>query len=136
MLGLPSTWCTIAFWLSTCTTGFRKESVKEPIYNKKCHDISSLKTYVPNPPENIWEKFPSFYPKAKPKPKINLTYFKRLIQKCWFKWDVHKRGTAKKAIEILKNGAETKLKTPLKTVRNKNAKSATKYGEMLWGNAD
>ena len=132
-LGLPSSWPIIFAWL-ICTRPVAAPGVSEvdpPVRNFP--EVPVLPSYRGAVGSDFWKCFPK-NKKAKFCPRIKVPVLARLIQKCWWDWDIHQRKDAKIALKILREGARTNLNKPLGPLRAKNAESAFENGVFLTDN--
>ncbi len=124
-------WLTVAFWISTAVAGVDLLVEAHREYQKKCPEVPVLDDYRARPGAKFWEKFPKNRRVENLSCKIDVDLLNKKIDECWAFWSGTQKNVARKTLDNLRNGAETKLSKTLPAQKCKNTPSSFEHGEFV-----
>ena len=97
----------------------------------KCPEIPILDSYVKNPGDNFWAKFPSKQIPEKAETRIKVEILEQYVKKTKKVFTCHQLLRANKCIKFLRYGAPSYQKKSLPSIWTKNSGSVEKNGPMM-----
>jgi hypothetical protein len=121
-------------WVSSSRCNIPTHNPTSNIPAKKFPNIPKLDAYNKSPHPRFWENFPRNLNPPSVNTPVSVTNLESIINQCVNNWSHWQTKIGQKCLEILKNGSKTPFLYPFEFIRQPNASSALKNGEMMTDN--